>query len=177
VPVANLDLDVVGYGPPPSFGSFDMKLRNLGSIWRNYQAAGARCLIVSGLGGAADEVEACVRAVPGSVPTVCVLTVTEAEQRARIFRRARQEYGADYGGGSTNQTPEALERFAADAARELAASEPIPGALVVDTVGVGVPELARRVRVATGWPSQVGRLARAPRLRQCPPMSLEERQI
>ena len=48
--VANLDLDVVGYGPPPSaFGSFDMKIRNLASIWRNYQSAGAQSLIVSGL--------------------------------------------------------------------------------------------------------------------------------
>jgi hypothetical protein len=37
VPVATLDLDVVGYGPPPAFGSFEMKVRNLGSIWRNYR--------------------------------------------------------------------------------------------------------------------------------------------
>ena len=154
VPVANLDLDVVGYGPPPSFGSFEMKLRNLGSIWRNYQAAGAQCFVVSGIGAAVVEVEACARAVPGSVPTVCVLTVTEAEQRARIFRRAQQEYGSNTGGGSTSQTPEALERIAADAARELVASESIPGAVVLDTVGVDVPELARRVRLATGWPDR-----------------------
>jgi adenylylsulfate kinase-like enzyme len=52
VPVATLDLDVVGYGPPPAFGSFEMKVRNLGSIWRNYEAAGARCFVVSGLGAA-----------------------------------------------------------------------------------------------------------------------------
>ena len=78
----------------------------------------------------------------------------EAEQRARIFRRARQEYGSNYGGGSRNQTPEALERFAADAALELVASEAIPDALVLDTVGVGVPELAKRVLSATGWPDR-----------------------
>jgi hypothetical protein len=154
VPVATLDLDVVGYGPPPAFGSFEMKVRNLGSIWRNYQAAGARCFVVSGIGAAVAEVEACARAVPGSVPTVCVLTVTEAEQRARIFRRAEQEYGSNTGGGSTSQTPEALEGIAADAARELVASEPIPGALVLDTVGVGVRELAHRVLSATGWPGR-----------------------
>lgn len=154
VPVATLDLDVVGYGPPPSFGSFEMKLSNLGSVWRNYQTAGARCFVVSGLGAVADEVEACVRAVPGSVPTVCVLTVTEAEQRARILRRARQEYGSNTGGGSTSQTPQALERIVADAARELVVSEPIPGALVLDTVGVGVRELAQRVLSATSWPDR-----------------------
>jgi len=153
LPVANLDLDVVGYGPPPSsFGSFEMKIRNLGSIWRNYQAAGARCFVVSGLGAAVDDVETCAGAVPGSVPTVCVLTVTETEQRARIFRRAQQEYGMEHGGGSTNQTLEALERIAADAAQELAVSEPIPGALVLDTVGVGVRELARQVLSVTDWP-------------------------
>lgn len=153
-PVANLDLDVVGYGPPPSsFGSFEMKIRNLESIWRNYQAAGARSFVVSGLGAVVSEVETCARAVPGSMPTVCVLTVTEAEQRARIFRRAQQEYGSEHGGGSTSQTPEALERVAAAAAaQELAASEVIPGALVLDTVGLDVPELARQVLSATGWP-------------------------
>jgi hypothetical protein len=154
VPVATLDLDVVGYGPPPAFGSFEMKVRNLASIWRNYQAADARCFVVSGIGTSADEVEACARAVPGAVPTVCVLTVTEAEQRARIVRRAQQEYGSNTGGGSSNQTPEALERIAADAALELVASEPIPGALVLDTVGVGVRELAHRVVTATGWPDR-----------------------
>jgi hypothetical protein len=152
-PVANLDLDVVGYGPPPSsFGSFEMKVRNLESIWRNYQAAGARSFVVSGLGALESEVERCARAVTGSVPTVCVLTVTEAEQRARIFRRARREYGSEHGGGSSNQTPEALERVAAAAAQELAASEVIPGALVLDTVGVDVRELARQVLSTTGWP-------------------------
>ena len=129
-PVANLDLDVVGYGPPPSsFGTFEMKVRNLGSIWRNYQAAGARSFVVSGLGAVESEVETCARAVPGSVPTVCVLTVTETEQRARIFRRARREYSSEHGGGSTSQTPEALERFATAAAEELAAFEVITGAL------------------------------------------------
>jgi hypothetical protein len=154
-PVANLDLDVVGYGPPPSsFGSFEMKIRNLESIWANYQAAGARSLVVSGLMARESEVRTCTHAVPGSVPTVCVLTVTKAEQRARIFHRARQNYGSERGGGSSNQTPQALEKVAAVAAEELAASEVIPGALVLDTVGVEVPELARQILSTTGWPDQ-----------------------
>lgn len=152
VPVATLDLDVVGYGPPPAFGAFEMKVRNLESIWRNYHAAGARCFVISGIGAAVSEVQACARAVPGSVPTVCVLTVSEAEQRTRIFRRAQQEYGSNTGGGSTSQTPEALERFAGDAALELVAPEPIPAALVLDTVGRGVRELAHQVLSTTGWP-------------------------
>lgn len=155
LPAATLDLDVVGYGPPSAFGTFEMKVRNLGSIWRNYQAAGAGCFVVSGLGAATDEVEACVRAVPGAVPTVCVLTVTELEQRTRIFRRAQQEYGSNHGGGSSSQTPEALERFAADAALELGASEATSTALVLDTVGVDVPELATSVLSATGWPGRL----------------------
>jgi hypothetical protein len=154
-PVASLDLDVVGYGPPPSwFGSFEMKIRNLESIWANYQAAGARSFVVSGLMARVSEVRTCTQAVPGSVPTVCVLTVTEAEQRARIFHRARQEYGSERGGGSTSQTQESLERVAAAAAEELAASEVIPGAFVLDTVGVAVPELARQLLSTTGWPDQ-----------------------
>jgi hypothetical protein len=105
-------------------------------------------------GPAADEIEACARAVPGSVPTVCVLTLTEAEQRYASSAGRGRSTARTTGGGSSNQTPEALERFAAEAALALVASEAIPAALILDTVGVGVPELAKRVLAATGWPGR-----------------------
>jgi len=45
VPVAHLDLDGVGYGPPPSaFGTCEMKITNAASLWQYYHAAGAPLL-------------------------------------------------------------------------------------------------------------------------------------
>jgi hypothetical protein len=82
-----------------------------------------------------------------------VLTVTVEEQRERILTRANTRYGLRRGGGSSAQTPEALERVVAEA-RHLLEEESgeIPGALVLDTVGVEVVEIAHQLLLATGWP-------------------------
>jgi hypothetical protein len=82
-----------------------------------------------------------------------VLTVTSDEQRERIFTRAKTRYSVERGGGSSVQTPEALERFVRAARQQLQEQvHEIPGALVVDTVGRAVPELASQVLLATRWP-------------------------
>jgi adenylylsulfate kinase-like enzyme len=155
VPVAHVDLDGIGYGPPGHFGSFDIKFRNVAAVWRSYAEAGAAAFVVSGLRALRQDVDACVGAVPESVPTVIVLTLTAAEQRDRLVWRARTRYAVERGGASSSQTPDALEQFAASAARELEDEvEDISGALVVDTVGVTVPELGRRILRATGWPDE-----------------------
>ena len=91
--------------------------------------------------------------MPQSVPTVVVLTLTAEEQRERIVSRAHARYALERGGGSSAQTPEALEQTVAAAAQELVDEvKHIPGALTVATVGVDVPEVARQILVATGWP-------------------------
>ncbi len=154
VAVATVDLDVVGYGPPPcSSGSFEMKLTNLASVWANYEAAGARCLVVSGVSASSADVTRCRLAVPRAVSTVCVLTVDESEQRKRLARRASQQYSLGHGGASTTMTVESQAEFAAVAARELAASTPLPGALVIGTTGKTVPSIAHEILDATTWPS------------------------
>ena len=81
VPVAHVDLDGIGYGPPGRSGSFEMKFRNLAALWRSYSGVGASALVVSGLRTRQDDVLACAAAVPGSAPTAVVLTVTAEEQR------------------------------------------------------------------------------------------------
>jgi adenylylsulfate kinase-like enzyme len=154
VPVAHADLDGIGYGPPGHFGSFEMKFENLAAVWRCYARVGAQAFVVSGLRALREDVEAAIAAVPESLPTVAVLTVTAGEQRDRIVSRARTRYAVDRGGGSSSQTPEALEQTVAAAAQELEREvQEIPDALVVDTVGVTVPELGRRILAATSWPS------------------------
>jgi hypothetical protein len=157
-PVAHVDLDGIGYGPPGQSGSFELKFENVAAVWGSFSAAGASAFVVSGLRALREDVRAGAAAVPGSEPTVVVLTVTPEEQRERILARERGRFAADRGGGSSLQTPEALERFVAAAAQELEDEvEEIPGALVLDTVGVPVVELARRVLRETGWPGGTGR--------------------
>jgi hypothetical protein len=153
VPVAHVDLDGLGYGPLCHSGSFDLKFQNVAAVWRNYSDTGAFALVVSGLRALQEDVLACAAAVPGSVPTAVVLTVTAEEQRERILTRANTRYGLRRGGGSSAQTPEALERVVAEA-RQLLEEESgeIPGALVLDTVGVEVVEIAHQLLLATGWP-------------------------
>ena len=153
VPVAHVDLDGIGYGPPGHSGSFDLKFQNVAAVWRNYSDTGAFALVVSGLRALQEDVVACAAAVPGCVPTAVVLTVTAEKQRERIIMRANTRYGLVRGGGSSAQTPEALEWVVAEA-RQLLEEESgeIPGALVLDTVGVTVVEIARQLLLATVWP-------------------------
>lgn len=154
VSVAHVDLDGIGYGPPGHSGSFDLKFQNVAAVWRSYLERGASALVVSGLRALQEDVLACAAAVPGSVPTTVVLTVTAEEQRERILTRANTRYGLERGGGSSAQTPEALERVVVEARRLLEEeSDEFPGALVLDTVGVPVVEIARQLMLATSWPS------------------------
>ena len=157
VPIAHVDLDGIGYGPPGNSGSFDMKFENVAAVWRNYCNAGASAFVVSGLRGLQEDVVACAAAVPGSVPTAVVLAVTAEEQRQRLVTRAETRYGLERGGGSSVQTPDALERFLAAAQQQLEDEvDEIPGALVLPTVGVSVVEIGRQLLLASGWPGQVG---------------------
>jgi hypothetical protein len=158
VPVAHVDLDGIGYGPPGMSGSFDLKFENVAAVWRSYSDAGASAFVVSGLRVRHQDVLACSASVPGSVSTVVVLTVTAEEQRNRILGRAKTEYALERGGGSSAQSPEALEQVVAAARQELEheAGE-IPDAVVLDTVGVPVVDTARQLLLTTGWPgSQSG---------------------
>lgn len=158
IPVAHTDLDGIGYGPPGHSGSFDLKFQNVAAVWRTYSEAGASAFVVSGLRVLEKDVLDCAAAVPGSVATTVVLTVTPTEQQERILARANTRYGAERGGGSSAQTPEALAQVVDQARQQLEAeADEIPGALVLDTVGVPVVDIARQLRRATGWPGSPNR--------------------
>lgn len=79
-PIAHVDLDGIGYGPRGHFGSFEMKFQNVAAVWRCYADVGAHAFIVSGLRALREDIEACTAAVPQSVPTVVVLTLTAEEE-------------------------------------------------------------------------------------------------
>jgi len=158
VPVAHTDLDGIGYGPPGHSGSFDLKFQNVAAVWRTYSDAGAEVFIVSGLRVLEQDVLDCTAAVPGSVATTVVLTVTPEEQQERILMRANTRYGVERGGGSSAQTPEALAKVVDSARQQLEdEADEIPRALVLDTVGVPVVELAHQLLLSTGWPRSLSR--------------------
>ena len=129
VPIAHLDLDQVGHGPPGWLASYGIKVRNMASVWQNFAAAGAGSFVVSGVGSSGPEIDACTALIPAAAPTVCLLTVDEVEQRKRILGRARAEYGVDCGGASTSMSASALARFVSSAAKDLATTRSIPGAI------------------------------------------------
>jgi chloramphenicol 3-O-phosphotransferase len=158
VPVAHIDLDAIGYGPPGHSGSFDLKFANVAALWRVYSDAGASSLVVSGLRRLQNDVLACAAAVPGSTATAVVLTVTAEEQRERILTRAITRYGLERGGGSSAQTPEALDRVVTSAGQQLEdEADEIRDALVLDTTGVPVVELAQQLLRGTDWPGSPNR--------------------
>src|SRR5215467_4818666 len=76
VPVAHTDLDGIGFGPPGHSGSFELKFENVAAVWRTYSEAGASAFVVSGLRVSEKDVLDCANAVPFSVATTVVLTVT-----------------------------------------------------------------------------------------------------
>jgi adenylylsulfate kinase-like enzyme len=134
---AFVDLDQLGlcYPAPDDDRRHNrLKARNLGAAWSAFQAAGARCLVVSGLVDNAEEVRRHADALPGSDLTVCRLRVAPDELRDRITRR-----------GSWLQLTEEAVRNATELDRSTFAD------LVVDTTGKPVHAVVALLR-ESGWP-------------------------
>ncbi|MDT0441466.1 hypothetical protein [Streptomyces johnsoniae] len=132
------DIDQLGicYPEPASDpGRHRMQADNLGAVVSAYRAAGARCVVVSGVVDAARGVH--TDRIPHAALTVCRLRA-ERDVLERRFT-ARDGAGAD---------------AVADVLREADALDAGGiGDVCVDTTGLPVAEVARRVRASTGgWP-------------------------
>jgi hypothetical protein len=137
---AYVDLDQLGLcypAPDDDPGNHRVKARNLGEVWSGFRAAGAQCLVVSGLVDDAEEVRRHADLLPGTALTVCRLRVGHDELRGRIARR-----------GSLLHLTEESVRNAAELDHTDFAD------LVVDTAGMAVAEVAARLRAA-GWPGRL----------------------
>jgi adenylylsulfate kinase-like enzyme len=137
---AYVDLDQLGLcypapGDDPS--NHRVKARNLAEVWSGFRAAGAQCLVVSGIVDDADEVRRHADLIPDTALTVCRLRVSHDELRSRIARR-----------GSLLHLTEEAVRSATELDRTDFADQ------VVDTAELTVPQVATRVRAA-GWPGRV----------------------
>jgi chloramphenicol 3-O-phosphotransferase len=115
-------------------GRHRMKAENLGAVVANFRAAGARCVIVSGVVDSARGVH--VDQLPDAVLTVCRLRAERDELTQRFVGRRRQ----------TDAVAEVLCEADALDASDFAD-------VCVDTSGLPVTEVARLVReYASGWP-------------------------
>ncbi|MEU6041552.1 hypothetical protein ABZ801_39800 [Actinomadura sp. NPDC047616] len=136
VRAAFLDLDQIGLCYPVD-DEHRVKIDALGAVWPNYRAAGAECLILSGVVDTAEQARAYAGAMPGAAVTLCRLRVHADELRRRFVGRGWR--------------PELVDRAVAAAG---ALDRTGFADLCVDTDGLAVPEVARTVRERIGeWPA------------------------
>jgi gluconate kinase len=138
VKVAFVDGDQLGmaYPAPPGDPDNDqVKARGLGAVWPGFRAAGAQCLIVSGVVEGAATVADYAAQVPDTAMTLVELRVGTEELRDRLIGR-----GAEYLIEPALAHAAALER------------EPLTEHRV-DTGGRSVDEVVKLVRRRIGdWP-------------------------
>ena len=136
-----VDIDQLGmcYPEPVSDpGRHQMKARNLGAVVANYRAAGARCVIVSGVVDPGCGLHAGM--IPRAALTVCRLRVGRAELRQRFLGR----------GGRADTLEEVLSEADAMDASDFAD-------VCADISGLPVAEATRLVRERiAGWPILTG---------------------
>jgi len=136
-----VDIDQLGicYPEPASDpGRHRMKARNLGAVVANYRAAGARCVIVSGVVDPGRGVPAGL--IPRAALTVCRLRAGRDELSQRLLGRGEQAGLLD----------DVLGQADAMDASDVAD-------VCVDTSGLAPAEAARLVRERTaGWPILTG---------------------
>ena len=132
---AYVDIDQLGIcypAPAADPGRHRMKARNLGGVLANFRAAGARCLVVSGV----VDPSACVPVdeIPQGLVTVCLLRAGHEELIRRFVDR----------GSPAGQIQRVLQE-AADLDASTVAD------VRVDTTGLPVAEVVRQVHVRDGW--------------------------
>lgn len=139
-----LDIDQLGmlYPEPPSDPDrHDIKARNLGAMVDTFHAAGARCVVVSGVVDPVHGARDYVDRIPRAIPTLCRLRADVDDLRARLAVRNLESAEV---GAILEETAQLDRSDFADA--------------TVDTSGKDIAEVVRLVESETrGWPcSDVG---------------------
>ena len=133
IEVGYVDIDQLGMcypEPAPDPGRHRMKAQNLRAVVANYRAAGARCVIVSGVVDPGRGVHASL--IPRAAVTVCQLRAGRDELRQRFLGRGEQAGLLD----------EVLSQADAMDASDVAD-------VCIDTRGLPAAEAARLVRERT----------------------------
>ena len=118
---AYLDFDQIGLcrpAPADDPENHRMSAQNLAVMWPNFRAAGATCLIASGIIHTDEEIRMHADGVPDLALTVCRLRAEPAQIRQRIRWRGAG-YGPPLPGNDlVGQSPEWLDAAADDSIAE-----------------------------------------------------------
>jgi hypothetical protein len=160
IATAYVDLQQIGFCRPPAPDDPDnhrIKARNLGTLWAEFRAAGARCLIVTGRVNDRATVDLYRAAVPDVALRLCRLHADRDPLTARVLQRGRGIGPGIPGDELRHRSTEGLRRFAEGAVRDADDLERAGlGDRCVDTSDVPADEVARRVRAAVGdWPGLI----------------------
>jgi hypothetical protein len=153
---ARVDLDDIGTCAPLRDADPEnhrLKARNLGVMWPNFEAVGAKFLVVSGGVATRDEADLYISEIPGAAVTVCRLRVGAQELRRRIMRRAKL-LGVGGDAAVSSMTPERVEQLIVDARAEAEDLDRREIAdFCVETDGLDVRSVAKQVIAQwDGWP-------------------------
>ena len=134
------------WAPEPASdpGRYRLRARNLDAVLANFRAAGARCVVVSGVVDPARGVAAAE--VPRAALTLCRLRADPADLGERLARRGGPHDRLD----EVQPDADALERV------------DLPG-VYIDTTGRDAADVLRLVRKETGgWPAGTGPVGGTP---------------
>ncbi|MEU0250239.1 hypothetical protein ABZ192_39245 [Streptomyces sp. NPDC006235] len=155
VTAAYLDLDQLGFcrPVPDDPANHRVKARNLAAVWRNYRAAGAQCLIMSGPAEDEATVKAYADALPATELTLCRLHAGRQHLTERIMSRRQGGSWAQPGdplrGRSVTHLLHVVDQAAASAAAlEIAGI----GDLRIDTDGHSVGQVADAITADAALP-------------------------
>lgn len=141
VPHALVDIDRISLCyPTPADDRFNERLanRNLASIWPNYQAAGATCLILARVVESRDDVAAYQHAIPGARILVVRLRASLVTLAERVRQRERGS-GLDWHLARAIELAPQMDR---DRVEDL----------LIDTDGKDLIAVAREILERSGWP-------------------------
>lgn len=140
VPHACVDIDALRWcypGPPNDRFRVGLAMRNLAAIWPNFQAAGARRLVIADVIESVDDLAGYAVAVPGAEITVVRLRAAVQTLHQRLRGR---EHGASLE-WHLNRAPELA------AIMDRAACEHV----LIDTEGKDSTTVAQEVLERVGW--------------------------
>jgi len=141
VPHALVDIDRISlcYPTPPD-DRFNERLgnRNLASIWPNFEAAGATCLILARVVESRDDIAAYREAIPGARILVVRLRASLKTLAERVRHRERGS-GLDWHLARAAELAPQMDR---DRVEDL----------LIETDGRTILEIADEILERTGWP-------------------------
>jgi hypothetical protein len=106
---AYLDLGQVGFCRPGQ-GNLEVKARNLASVWQNYRAAGAQCLVAVGPVENGAVAEAYAAALPDASLTLARLHAEAGELTRRIMLRGQGSSWNEPGDRSAGSPPRSCSK-------------------------------------------------------------------